>query len=496
MPRRKTGSVFEKPWAGGGTISYGAWVYAYGRREKITFGTNKQGWNRQRAELETEKILQQIERGTWVPPRLEPREDRLGDAMAQLGVQVDETFRVFAKRWWKSKQLRIDESTVSDYQWRLGYLQRFFGRYQLREITTAVVDRFRDELHDQAETIRAAQARAAANKNGRPLMETVTDKRGRTYQRRRRPLSNTSINAMIKLLGQILQQAVDYELIDRNPVRVGERSARFLPRVRPVRTFLEIDEFHALLDAAGELEAEARADRKGLGRRAMCATLGLAGFRISEMLDLRCAAVDLVRSRFKLPDAKTEAGIREVEMTLYLRDELVAYLIDRRERGLPCRPRDHFPGTAAGKRRDPNRFRDRILVRAIERAHTTARRPGCRSCRRSPMRRTWATFAASIGRDPKWIAAQIGHTDPEFTFSVYQQVATRRYIDEHAIWTVMRFADEPAERVKSRQLTRVGEDDPRGRFGLEKGPFDQFLEDLGDHSKDWGDEQSTDPIAP
>ena len=226
------------------------------------------------------------------------------------------------------------------------YLQRFFGRYQLREITTAVVDRFRDELHGQAETIRAAQSRAAANKNGRPLMETVTNKRGRTYQRRRRPLSNTSINAMIKLLGQILQQAVDYELIDRNPVRVGERSARFLPRVRPARTFLEIDEFHALLDGAGELEAEARADRKGLGRRAMCAKLGLAGFRISEMLDLRRATVDLVRSRFKLPDAKTEAGIREVE--IYLRNELVAYAIDRRERGLPCRPRDYFFGTAAG----------------------------------------------------------------------------------------------------------------------------------------------------
>ncbi len=118
-------------------------------------------------------------------------------------------------------------------------------------------------------------------------METVTDKRGRTYQRRRRPLSNTSINAMIKLLGQILQQAVDYELIDRNPVRVGERSARFLQRAWAKRTFLEIDEFHALLDAASELEAEARADRKGLGRRAMCATLGLAGFRISEMMDLR-----------------------------------------------------------------------------------------------------------------------------------------------------------------------------------------------------------------
>jgi hypothetical protein len=58
----------------------------------------------------------------------------------------------------------------------------------------------------------------------------VTDKRGRTYQRQRRPLSNTSINAMITLLGQMLQQAVDYELIARNPVRVGGRSARFLKR--------------------------------------------------------------------------------------------------------------------------------------------------------------------------------------------------------------------------------------------------------------------------
>ena len=34
MPRIKTGSVFEKPWADGQTISYRAYVYAYGQREK------------------------------------------------------------------------------------------------------------------------------------------------------------------------------------------------------------------------------------------------------------------------------------------------------------------------------------------------------------------------------------------------------------------------------------------------------------------------------
>jgi integrase len=487
MPRPTVGHVFERLWADGETVSYGAQVRAYGRYEKVTFGTNKQGWNRTRADLETERIAQQIDRGTWVPPRLEPREDRFEETMATLGVPVDESFRVFGKRWWRSKQLGLDEDTINDYQWRLGYLQRFFDRYRLSEITPRLVDRFRDELHEQAETIRRAQERARTETGRRPLMETVTDKRGRTYERRRRPLSNTSINAMITLLGQILQQAVDYELIDRNPVRVGGRSARFLKRARPNRSFLEVDEFHALLDAAGELEAEARKDFKGLGRRAMLATLGLAGFRISELMDLRVAQVDLIRSRFKLTDAKTEAGVREVEITLYLRDELLEHAMDRRARGLPFRPSDHFFGTATGRRRDPDRFRDRILARAVERANSNRAQSGLvplPEITPHSLRRTWATFAAMIGRDPKWIAAQIGHVSPSFTFSVYQQVATRRYIDEQAVWTLMRFADEPTERIPSRQITRLERPDPRGSLSAETGEFDQELEQLSDGGDD------------
>lgn len=137
MPRPTVGHVFERLWADAETVSYGAQIRAYGRYEKVTFGTNKQGWNRTRAELETERIAQQIDRGTWVPPRLEPRGDRLEETMATLGVPVDESFRVFAKRWWRSKQLGLDEDTINDYQWRLGYLQRFFDRYRLSEITQA-----------------------------------------------------------------------------------------------------------------------------------------------------------------------------------------------------------------------------------------------------------------------------------------------------------------------------------------------------------------------
>jgi hypothetical protein len=48
------------------------------------------------------------------------------------------------------------------------------------------------------------------------------------------------------------------------------------------------------------------------------------------------------------------------------------------------------------------------------------------------------------------VAAQIGHVNPKSTLAVYQQVAMRRYIDEQAVWTLTRFADEPAERLPSR----------------------------------------------
>ena len=48
----------------------------------------------------------------------------------------------------------------------------------------------------------------------------------------------------------------------------------------------------------------------------------------------------------------------------------------------------------------------------------------------------------------------------------------------------MRFADEPAERAPSRQMTRPGSDDARRSIGVEKGEFDRALEWLTDADKD------------
>src|SRR5689334_4315534 len=120
------------------------------------------------------------------------------------------------------------------------------------------------------------------------------------------------------------------------------------------------------------------------------------------MMDLRVGQLDLARGRFKLADAKTEAGVREVEVTLFLRDELLTHLMDRRSRRLPHSPSDHLFGTVTGKRRDPDRFRDRILARAVSRANSnraTSGLPPLPPITPHSLRRTWATFCAMIGRD-------------------------------------------------------------------------------------------------
>jgi hypothetical protein len=128
--------------------------------------------------------------------------------------------------------------------------------------------------------------------------------------------------------------------------------------------------------------------------------------------------------------------------------------------------------------------RSGVLELSVERANTHRRRAGLAelpAITPHSLRRTWATFAALAGRDQNWTADQIGHTTPCFTFSVYEQVHRRRYVDEQAIWELMRFADEPAERASSRQATRSADPSLRPTNGpmAENGDWDALLEDAG-----------------
>ena len=93
--------------------------------------------------------------------------------------------------------------------------------------------------------------------------------------------------------------------------------------------------------------------REYVGRRAVVATLGGAGLRASELCDLRLRDArlhDTSGARLRIPDAKTEAGIREVQLSPDLVDELVAHIDRLRRAGLPTGPDAYlFPNVRGGR---------------------------------------------------------------------------------------------------------------------------------------------------
>jgi integrase len=245
----------------------------------------------------------------------------------------------------------IDANTQSDYRWRLSrHLLPFFGEYRLDEIDARLCQAFKAYKLREASELRAAIAAGA-------------DLRDRD-NRRQRPLGAASMRKLIDCLATILDEAIEDEHIDRNPAR-GRRMRVKVPK--PSRTFLEMDELVALTDAAaaGDARSARGSDRRPrgitadavallweggmrpsdiaiklelskatvsyhlrrlgaegsatyVGRRAIVATLGGSGVRVSELCDIRIRDLRLhaaTGAHFRIPDAKSEAGIREVQVS-------------------------------------------------------------------------------------------------------------------------------------------------------------------------------------
>ena len=95
-------------------------------------------------------------------------------------------------------------------------------------------------------------------------------------------LNATSINKTLTRLAQILDVAVEYELIDRKPAKGRNRR---LKAAKYHGTALEkAEQIAALLDAAAELDRERRTVPY---RRALRSLLVFAGLRIAEAVSLR-----------------------------------------------------------------------------------------------------------------------------------------------------------------------------------------------------------------
>ena len=128
MARPSSGQITESRWKNGKTITFGARLYAYGRRHRLVFGTNTQGWNDVRAEIELESILQQVERGTWRRRRRGRRScERSRAARRPPALRMPRAWKVIDAK----KSHGLDDNTIADLEWRLGYLIGHFGRFEL-----------------------------------------------------------------------------------------------------------------------------------------------------------------------------------------------------------------------------------------------------------------------------------------------------------------------------------------------------------------------------
>jgi integrase len=363
--------------------TFGLRFRAYGRREYVALGTAAEGWTRAKAQTELQNVLADVRRGIWRPAVVEvvqaPRETP--------------SFHEFASEWFERQKVEggrsgkgLSPKGCEDLQWRLSnHLLPVFASRRLDQFTVEDVDRYR----------------LAKVREGK--------------------LGATSINKTLTTLAAILEAAVEYELIGRNPAR-GRR--RRLPASPPRRSWLDrADHIAALLDAAGALDAKARV-RSGQ-RRALLATLTFAGLRIGETLSLRWRDVDLARGTITVRAAKTDAGVRTVNVLPILRDELGAY----RAR-LNATPDTLVFGTTTGKRQGATNVRRRILAAAVETANAQLAQDEAELLpeRLTPhsLRRTFASLLFALGETPPYVMAQMGHTTPSLTLAIYARQMDRR----------------------------------------------------------------------
>lgn len=396
VPRKPTGAVRSHAWNDGETVSYYLRVPYQGDRVQISLGTNHEGWSEQRAQVELDRVMEQVKRGTWRPPRPVVERTDHGEALTAT-----------AFRWWQRRKEELSENTQADYKWRLGFVLEDLGSAATQDLDVRRVDEFRQWLVGKG-------------------------------------LSPRSVNMVLDLLAQVLDDAVEYKLLDHNPAR-GKRRRMKVAKTR--RSFLEPDMVLDLLDTAGEWERELP-EHQRYGRRAFLTVLCCAGPRISELTQATLARLDIHGGRLQVGEAKTEAGLRDLELTAFCLDELRPHLagLSRHLRDLRGAALPIFPTRTGGTLNPPN-VRNRLLAETVKRANERRERDGRQLLpeRVTPhaLRRTFASLALAAGRDARWVMGQMGHTDARLTLSVYAQVVQRREVDEAAIWRLMRFPSEP-----------------------------------------------------
>jgi integrase len=332
-------------------------------------------------------VLADVRRGIWQPPPREP--EHVDPPLAEP------TFHEFASEWIAMRQLEgLADKTIADLRWSLSnHLLPVFAGHRLSEITPQEVDRYKTEKARERQEFEQARAR------GEKIRE--------------RGLSNNSINHTLSDLSQVLETAVEYGLIASNPAS-GKR--RRLKPTRPNRPWVEPEQLPALLEAA---------KAQGPLGRILLGLLAGAGLRIGEALALRWRNVDLPTGTLHVTDSKTAAGIRSVDLTHALREELTLWKAETDFAGSD----DHVIPTANGRKQSSSNLRRDVLSKALTAANVKLAKDGIAQIDKvgfHGLRRTYASLRCACGDDVAYTSRQIGHTDARFTLKAYTMATRRR----------------------------------------------------------------------
>ena len=480
MTRPRESQIYERRLSDGSVAYWAKLTVAINDRRSVVLGHSREGMDRAQATEELQRQKAAVTLGQWQGP----------DSTEPAGGEI--TFHAYSSEWLGRKRRELKPATIADYEWRLtSHLLPFFARYHLGEIDRRLVDRYRSAKLAEREEI------ARRQEHGSPLR----DRRGQAV----RPLSNRSINMTIDLLSNILTEAVEHELIAANPA-TGRR--RRLKVAAPRRTWLMPDEVFDLINAAERIDRAIRpatrenavrvrrmreqgrtfrqiAAEFGLAvsttcrlaglsldapgrspRRAIIATLALAGLRAGELCELRWRDVDLAHRVIHVPGTKTDSAARDVKLLDRLRDELTRW-----KRAAPSTELNDlvFP-TVTGRGRDTGNLRQRVLAPAIREAD---RERGARGLLPLPsgltphsLRRTFISLLLAGGRPLPNVQRQAGHSDAHTTLNIYAQVIDTDFGAKERLEWLCEYSTEDDETDGVAELAGVGVSPiPDGREG-------------------------------
>jgi hypothetical protein len=136
----------------------------------------------------------------------------------------------------------------------------------------------------------------------------------------------------------------------------------------------------------------------------------------------------LAGARLRIPDSKTEAGIREVQVSPDLVEAIVEHLDRLRRSGVPTGPEDHLVANLRGGRLSRQRAA-KILAETAQQTNlklTKRGLPPLPNVTPHSLRRTYISIALHANNfDVKWIMSQVGHADSKMTLDVYAQLEQR-----------------------------------------------------------------------